>query len=110
MEVELPEPAAKIEVLLVGQVLVAEEDDEVLGQRAMDLVHLAVRRRAQVDAADLAADNRRQFVDADRLIGRVFRGVLDPRAAKAAQRTLHPGSPVLALLAEHAAKDRVDML
>ena len=53
-----------------GDVLVAEEDHEVFGQRAMDLVHLAVGARivgdelADIDAGNFRADDRRQFFDA----------------------------------------------
>ena len=50
MDVQLAELAPEGEVLLRRDVLVAEEDDEVFGERAVDLVHLAVgasrRRRA----------------------------------------------------------------
>ena len=85
VDVQFAELAAEIEVLLRRQMLVAEEDHQVLGQRAVDLVHLRGCRRAQIDAADLAADDRGQLVDADRLIGRVVGRVLDPGAAAAAK-------------------------
>jgi len=55
-------------MLLRREMLVAKEDDEVLGERAMDLVHLAVAGLAQIDGADLGADDRRQLVDGDRFI------------------------------------------
>ena len=42
VDVQIAEFAAEIEMLLRRQVLVAEEDDEVLGEGAVDLVHLAV--------------------------------------------------------------------
>src|SRR5712671_3610374 len=93
VDVQIAELAAKIEMLLRRQVLVAEEDDEILGQRAVDLVHLAVAGLAQVDAADLAANDRRQLVERDRFIRRVVGRVFDPGAAKAAQRALHSVSP-----------------
>ena len=66
---QLAEQAAEGQVLVGRDVLVAEEDHEVLGERAMDLVHLAVGARiavdelADVDAGDLRADDRRQLVD-----------------------------------------------
>jgi energy-converting hydrogenase Eha subunit G len=63
MDVQLAELAAEGQVLILRQMLVAEEDHQVLGQRAVDLVHLAVADLAQIDAADLAADDRRQLVD-----------------------------------------------
>ena len=57
VQVQLAELPAEIEVLLLGHVLVAEEDDQVLGQRAVDLVHLPVGdRAAERHAADLGAD------------------------------------------------------
>src|SRR5882757_4740598 len=65
-------------MLLGANVLVAEEDDEVFGQRAMDLVHLAVRplavgdEPADIDAGDLRADDRGQFFDRDGFIGLGF--------------------------------------
>ena len=42
MDVQIAELAAEGEMLLRRDVLVAEEDHEVFGQRAMDLVHGAV--------------------------------------------------------------------
>ena len=93
VDVQLAEFAAEIEMLLLAEVLVAEENDQILGQRAVDLVHLPVARRAQIDAADLAADDRGQLVDGDRFIGRVVGCVFDPGAAKAAQRAFHRISP-----------------
>jgi hypothetical protein len=70
VQVQLAELPAEIEVLVLRHVLVAEEDDEVLGQRPVDLVHLPVGDRpAERDAADLGADQGRQAVHPDRLIG-----------------------------------------
>ena len=63
MEMQLTELAAEDEMLLRRDVLVAEEDDEVFGERAMDLVHLAVGagivrdQLADVDAGDFRADD-----------------------------------------------------
>ena len=53
VDVQFAELAAEIEVLLRREMLVAEEDHQVLGQRAMDLVHLPVARGPQIDLADL---------------------------------------------------------
>ena len=39
------EAAAKIEVLVLRQPLVAEKDDTVLGEGAVDLFHLVVGQR-----------------------------------------------------------------
>src|SRR3954467_4287404 len=69
MDVQIAELAAEGEMLLRGDVLVAEEDHEVFGKRAMDLVHGAVGQRArEIDAGDLGADDRRQLLDADGLV------------------------------------------
>jgi hypothetical protein len=75
MHVQIAELAAEGEMLVGADVLIAEEDHEVFGERAMDLVHLAVGGRiavdqpADVDAGNLRADDRRQLLDADGLIG-----------------------------------------
>ena len=45
MDVQLAELAAEGEMLLRRDVLVAEEDHEVFGERTMDFVHLAVGAR-----------------------------------------------------------------
>lgn len=42
MEMQLAELAAEGEMLFRRDLLIAEEDDEVFGERAMDLVHLPV--------------------------------------------------------------------
>src|SRR6266702_8205800 len=80
MKMQLAELAAKGEMLLWRDVLVAEEDDEVFGERAMDLVHLPVGagivgdELADVDAGDLRADDGRELFDRDGLVRRaVFR-------------------------------------
>jgi hypothetical protein len=52
MDVQFSEQAAEGEMLILRQMLVAEEDDEVLGERAVELVEGAVAERPrQVDAA-----------------------------------------------------------
>jgi len=59
MHVQLAEQPAEREMLLRRDVLVAEEDDEVFGERAVDFVERAVRQRlSEIDAADLRADDR----------------------------------------------------
>ena len=70
MEVQFAEAAAEIEVLVLADVLVAEEDHQVLRQRAVDLLEgLVAQRLREIDAADLRADDRRQLVDGDRVVG-----------------------------------------
>ena len=99
MDVQVAELAAEGEMLLRRDVLVAEEDDEVFGQRAMDLVHLAVGARivgdefCDIDAGNLRADDRGQLFDADGLVGFGFVGdVAVARTVLAGQRT-HGRSP-----------------
>jgi hypothetical protein len=71
VDVQFAEQAAKAEVLIFRQMLVAEEDDEVLGERAVELVEGAVAERPrQVDSANLGANDRGQLVDRDRVIRR----------------------------------------
>ena len=52
---QVAELAAEGEMLLRADVLVAEEDHEVFGERAMDLVHLAVGGVAVDQLADVDA-------------------------------------------------------
>ena len=54
MNVQLAEFPAEGEMLLRRDVLVAEEDHEIFGERAMDLVHGPVGQRAE-------RDRRRRF-------------------------------------------------
>ncbi len=64
-----PKQPPESEVLVLGQMLVAEKDHQILGQRAMDLVESPIAERfRQIDAADLAADDRGQLVDRDRVV------------------------------------------
>ena len=83
VEVQLAELAAEIEVLLLRQVLVAEEDHQVLGERAVDLVHLRLPIGCDRSTPPISrADDRRQLVDRDRLIGRPLIGeMLDAGSA-----------------------------
>ena len=70
MDVQVAELPAEGEMLLGGEMLVAEEDHEIFRQRPMDLVGgLVAERLRQIDAADLGADDRRQLVERDRLVG-----------------------------------------
>src|SRR5690349_3072511 len=91
MDVQVTEQPAERHVLVERDVLVAEEDDAVLGERAVHLVLLAVGEwLRQVDAAQLRANHRRQLVDGDGLIGRALVGdVTDARALLAALGSLH---------------------
>ena len=99
VDVQLAEQPAEGEVLVGRDVLVAEEDDEVLGERAVDLVQLAVRQRlGEIDAGDLRADDRRQLVDGDRLVG---------RDASATWRIRGPALPLSELIGTLPAKSRL---
>ena len=66
VDVERPEAPPEGEVLLVVDGLVAEEDDPVLDEGAVDLVErLVVERLAQVDPGDLGPDRRGEGVCVD---------------------------------------------
>src|SRR5262249_62163968 len=99
MDMQLAEVASEREMLLWRDRLVAKEDHEVFGERAMDLVHLPVRagfirdELADVDAADLRADDRGQLLDRDRLVRVLLaRAVAVARTLFSGQRA-HVGSP-----------------
>src|SRR5262245_31455807 len=99
MDVQFAETAAEGEMLLRRELLIAEEDDEVFGQRAMNLVHLPVGagividESCDIDAGDLRTNDRCQFVDADGLIRcSIVRGVLVARPLLACERA-HARSP-----------------
>src|ERR1022692_3998875 len=80
MNMQFAELAAEGEMLVRGDVLIPEEDHEIFGERAMDLIHLAVRGRvvgdqsADVDTGYLGADDRGEFFHRDGLIGLLFAG------------------------------------
>jgi hypothetical protein len=82
MGVQFSEQTAEGEMLVLRQMLVAEENDEVLGERAVELVEGAVAEwPRQVDAADLGADDRRQLLDGNRVVRRrLFGDVLITRS------------------------------
>src|SRR5947208_16736115 len=91
---QIAELAPEGEMLLRGDVLIPEEDHEIFGERAMNLVHLAVRARivgnqfADIDAGNLRADDRGEFFHADGLIGLAsVCGVPIARALLAGERT-----------------------
>ena len=68
MHVQRAEAAAEILLLLVVDLLVAEEDHQVLHQRVVDLLELLVAQRPrQVHAGDLRADGGRELAHADGL-------------------------------------------
>jgi hypothetical protein len=51
MNVQLAELASESEMLLRSDVLVAEEDHEIFGERTMDFIHGPVGKRAgEIDA------------------------------------------------------------
>ena len=70
MDVQFAELAAEGEMLLRRDVLVAEEDHEIFGERAMDLVHgpVGAASRCEIDAGYLRADDRGELFDADGLV------------------------------------------
>src|SRR5690349_20948346 len=73
MNVKLAKPTGEGQMLLGRECLIAKKDDEVFGERAVNLVKLPIGNRlSQIDAADLRPDDGRQFVDPDRLIRRAL--------------------------------------
>ena len=75
MDVQLAEQPAEAEMLGRREVLVAEEDDQVLRQRAVQLVHRPVGQRlGEIDAADLRTDDGRELVHRHGFIGLRRRG------------------------------------
>ena len=69
MQVQLAEAAAERLVLLVAQLLVAEEDHQVRHQRVMDfLKRLVAQWPGEIDAEDLGADAGRELAHLDRLV------------------------------------------
>ena len=94
MDVQLAEAAAEVEVLVLGDMLVAEEDHQVLRQRAVDLLEgLVAERLRQIDAADLGADDRRQLVDRDRVVRRRLIGAVLVARSVVATQDAHGRSP-----------------
>ncbi|MHC2381790.1 hypothetical protein ACVIHA_006188 [Bradyrhizobium liaoningense] len=78
MDMQFAELAAEGEMLLRRDVLIAEEDHEVFGKRAMDLVHLpvgagvALDERADIDARDFRADDRGELFDRNGFVRRTI--------------------------------------
>ena len=65
--VELAEAAAEGDVLLARDLLVAEQQDAVLEERAVDLVELGVAERlGEIDALDLGAEGVAQRTEGKR--------------------------------------------
>ena len=82
MDVQLAKISPEGEVLFRRQVLIAEENDRIFRQCAMDFVHLPVRQRfAQIGARDFGANDRREFVHGNGFVRRRFvRGMTIPRS------------------------------
>ena len=99
MDVQLAEFAAEGEMLLRRDVLVAEENHEIFGKRAVDFIHLPVGARivrdklADVDARNLGANDRRQLLDADGLVGLDFAGDVPIAGPLLAGQRAHGRSP-----------------
>jgi hypothetical protein len=93
MNHQIAEQAAERQMLLGRNLLVAEENDEVLGLRAMNFVLLTVGERPrQINPADLGADDRRQLVYRNRLVGPALVGPM-PIAGAASQGFFHGHPP-----------------
>src|SRR5690349_15494280 len=80
MEMQLAELAAEGQMLLRRDALVAEEDHEIFGERAMDLIHLlvgatiAIDEPAEIDAGDFRADDGGELFDRNGLVRRAVLG------------------------------------
>src|ERR1700753_2985718 len=98
VNMQLAELAAEGQMLLRRDVLVAKEDHEVFGERAVNLVHLTIGapvpgdQPADVDARNLGADDRGELFNGDGLVGLGFIGELPvARSLLAGQRAhAHP--------------------
>ncbi len=113
MDVQIAEFAAEGEMLVGADVLVAEEDHEIFGERAVDLVHLPVGARiagdefADIDAGDFRADDRRELFDRDGLVGFGFAGdVPVARALLAGQRSSWAVLPIIVDWGHGSAEER----
>jgi hypothetical protein len=99
MHMQFAELAAESEVLVGTDVLVAKEDHEIFGERAMDLVHLAIRagvvrdELADVHARDFRPDDRRELFDADGLVKLGFVSEVPIARALLAGQRRHGRSP-----------------
>jgi hypothetical protein len=99
MHMQFAELAAEGEMLVGADVLVAKEDHEIFGERAVDLVHLAVGARivgnelADIDAGNLRADDRGELFNADGLVGVRFAGDMPITRALLAGQRRHGRSP-----------------
>src|SRR3954465_307469 len=104
MNVQFAEPSSECEMLLRADVLIAEEDHEIFGERAMDLVHLAVGARilrnqiTDIDPGYLCADNRREFLDRVGLVGFLFARRVAIAWALFAGERVHERPPAKALV------------
>src|SRR3954454_6947370 len=80
MNMQLAKFAAEGEVLLRRDVLVAKEDHEVFGERAMDLVDLAIGARivrdelSDIDTGNFRTDDRGELFDSNGLVGFALAG------------------------------------
>jgi hypothetical protein len=62
-------PAAReLEVLLGRELLVAEEDDAMLGEGRLHLIPLAIAHRLDIDAQNLGAAATRELLHLDRFV------------------------------------------
>src|SRR5579872_355851 len=87
MDMQLAESAAEFEMLVLADVLVAEEDHRVFGECAVNFLEsLVTERLRQIDAPYLRADDRGELIDSDGVVGRRFiGGMLVARAAVTTQ-------------------------
>src|ERR1700739_4156217 len=94
VDVQLAELATEVEMLLFRDILVAEEDHQVLCQRAVDfLERLVAQWLRQGNAADLRANDRRQLIDRDRVVWRRVVGVVFVARSVVATQGAHGRPP-----------------
>ena len=107
MDVQFPEQPTEGQVLLRRDVLITEKDDDILGQRPMDFVDRPVGQRfCEIDAVDFRANDRRELVDADRLVGSRSIGRVPIAGAFLAAERTHGKPPGMMLLSVIVARTR----
>ena len=91
MKVQLAEAAAERLVLLVGELLVAEKDHQIVHQRVMDLLEdLVAERPGEIDAEDLRTDHRRELAHLDGLVSHWLFLTYEAKPTRESDHERHP--------------------